>query len=56
MKKALEHYKKTIDLQKQQIDDLIEERDMLRRSIKQQTKALAELWDCYLTEVDNEIN
>ena len=50
MKTTNEYYLGIIKAQKQQIDDLIEERDILKRSLKQQNKAIAELWETYLAE------
>ena len=51
MKDTLTHYRLTIEAQKKQIDELMEERDILKRSCKQVNKANAELWDLYLSEI-----
>lgn len=52
MKNTLKHYELTIKAQEQQIADLIEERDMLKRSIKRELKAISQLWEIYLSEVE----
>ena len=51
MKNTLKHYELTIKAQEQQISELIEERDMLKRSLKRELKAISELWETYLSEV-----
>ena len=52
VKNTLKHYELTIKAQEEQIADLIEERDMLKRSIKRELKAISQLWEIYLSEVE----
>ena len=52
MKNLSDHKSAVILAQKQQIDELIEERDILKRTVKNQNKAIAELWDTYLSETN----